>query len=200
MGVSQSIPLGFPDKLLTKVRYHDTEPLNSSSGVIATYKYRWNSTFDPDSSGVGHQPLYRDTFAAIYDQYAVVRAHATIKFINTSTVPIIVGCVTDDDSTTSSSRDVLCEQTHGRNIILSGLNGALTEFTFHLDWDCKTRLNIDPFTSQTYKTAVGSNPSEESYLSLWSLPLDGSSASTSYVDVLIEYTTLFTELTTPTVS
>lgn len=178
------------------MRYHDTEPLTIAGGAVQKYVYRWNSTFDPDLTGVGHQPLFRDTFAAIYDHYAVISAVARVKFINTAAVAMFVGCVTDDDSTTSTLLDTLCEQTHGYHMLLPPLTGALSTHTFTVPWSCKKILNIDPYTSELYKTAVGSNPTEDSNLTIWALSIDGS-AVTCYFDIEFEYTVLWTELATP---
>jgi len=199
LGVGGSIPLGFPDQIIGKLRYHDAEPLTISAGAIQKYVYRWNSTFDPDFTGVGHQPMFRDTFAAIYDHYAVISAVAKLKFINTSSVAFYVGALTDDDSSTATLLDTLCEQTHGIHALIPPLTGALSTHTFTIPWSCKKFLNIDPFTSELYKTAVGSNPVEDSNLTVWALSIDGN-ANSVYYDIEFEYTVLWTELATPTQS
>lgn len=192
----QPAVFGFPDSLLTSLRYHTLGSISSTSGVVGNQIFRWNSTFDPDATGGGHQPLYRDTYAAIYDHYSVVSATATIRFQNGSADPFIVGCVTDDNTTPATAIDTLCEQSHGYHCILTPLTGSLSSKQFRLAWDCKKVLRIDPFTSETYKTAVGSNPAEESDLVLWCSDLAGNTASITY-DVELVYNVLWTELTTP---
>jgi hypothetical protein len=196
IGTGAGSTYGFPDKMMSKVRYHDTEPLTVSGGSLQKYVYRLNSTFDPDLTGVGHQPLFRDTYAAIYDHYSVVSAKALIKFINTSSVAFHIGCLIDDDNTTSTTLDTLCEQSHGQHKVVPPVTGSLSTHTFNVTWDCKKILGIDPFASETYKTAVGSNPAEESDLTVWALSIDAS-ANTVYFDIEIEYTVLWTELSTP---
>jgi hypothetical protein len=192
-----SMPLGFPDKLLSKLRYHETGTITSLLGGITKQNYRWNSTFDPNQTGGGHQPLYRDTYAAIYDHYAVVSAVATITFVNYSTSPFIVGCVTDDDTSTGGI-DVVCEMNHGYHKLIPPLLGSLSSHTFTVNWDCKRVLTIDPYTSQTYKTNVGTDPSEESILTLFGSAADGASSAQVYYDFELTQTVLWTELTTPT--
>ncbi len=61
-------------------------------------------------------------------------------------------------------------------------------------------LGIDPFTSQTYKTAVGSDPSEVSVLHIWGSDLAAPASSLIVGDIEITYTVLWTELATPTQS
>lgn len=192
---------GFPPTLLTKLRYVDTYALVSSSGALAKQIMYLNSTFDPDNSGVGHQPLYRDTYAAIYDQYAVVSTKATVQFQSLATgTSMVVGMVIDDDNTPSTSPTTLMEQNLGKHTLLPPLNGSLSNRTLTISWNAKKHLGIDPFVSQTYKTAVGSNPSEIASLAIWSIPADGTSTATCQVQVTLEMEVLFTELTTPTSS
>lgn len=197
MVVGNAVPLGFPPKLLSKLRYVDSYSLISTVGSTAKQNMILNSTFDPDQSGTGHQPLYRDTFAAVYDQYAVVQCDVVAKFINTASVPVTVGCVYDDDSTSSSTVNTLCEQTTGQHTILPALTGSLSSSTFRYHWDCETMLGIDPYASQTYKTAVGSNPGESADFLMWASPSDGSSTTTVILHVEMIFTVLWTELQTP---
>ncbi len=192
---------GFPDRLLTKLRYSDVLTAVSTTGALNTYIFRWNSTFDPDFSGTGHQPLFRDTYASVYDQYAVVRASARIRFDNTSSsVGFIVGVVTDDDTTPSTTFQTLMEQSHGVQTSLTALAGSHSSHEFSVSWDASKILNIDPFSSETYKTAVGSNPTEISSLVMWSKPIDGSSTATCLITIELVQEVLWTELSTPTQS
>jgi len=171
--------------------------LTSTVGSIAKYVYRLNSTFDPDSTGTGHQPMFRDTFAGIYDHYSVVSSRVVVKFVNSSTTTYHTGVLIDDDGSTSTNIDVLCEDTNGLTVMLPALTGSLSTHTFSVNWDAKKYLGIDPYASETYKTAVGSNPAEESDITCWAVPTDGTSTATVVIDVMIEYLVLWTELSSP---
>jgi hypothetical protein len=191
---------GFPHKLLSKLRYCDTNPVVSTLGGMGRYFLRWNSTFDPDITSAGHQPLFRDTFAAIYDHYAVVSATLVVTVVNTGTVPLICGVVTDDDSSSSTLASTLMEQSNGVHKLLPAQAGSLSSHTFTVDWDCKRVLGIDPYASETYKTAVGVNPSEESTCVIWSQPVDLATSATTYITYELQQVVVWTELTTPTQS
>lgn len=196
--ISRFVPkvYGFPDSLQTSIRYHATWTITSTSGVVSNYVFRWNSTFDPDATSGGHQPLYRDTYASIYDHYSVVSASANIRFLNGTAESWIVGCVTDDDTSGSSSVDTLCEQSHGFHTTMTPLTGSKSLVSFSPKWDCKKVLRIDPYASETYKTGVASNPAEESDLILWAATLTGNTATITG-DIELIYDVLWTELTTP---
>jgi len=188
---------GFPQQLVAKLRYCDTMTLSPSSGSLVKQVFRLNSVFDPDLSGVGHQPLYRDTFAAIYDQYAVISTRIVVTIVNTGSVPIHCGCLVEDDSTSSTSYTTLMEQSTGQHKLVPAQAGSLSSHTFTYDWDCKRHLGIDPFASETYKTAVGSNPTEESDFLVWLQPVDLASSMTNYINVEMDMVVLWTELATP---
>jgi len=189
---------GFPTKLVTKLRYCDIHQLTSTAGSIGKQLYNINSTFDPDQTGTGHQPMYRDTYAGIYDQYAVVSAKITVIFIsNAATSAMLVGTVVDDDSSTSSTFQTLCEQSTGEHYLIPNSTGSLNNHKFVINWSAKNHLGIDPYASETYKTAVASNPTEISTLLCWAYPADGSSTTSTTIFVEVEQTVLWTELATP---
>jgi hypothetical protein len=192
--------LGFPHSMVSQLRYVDSYSLTITSGSLAKQVMRWNSTFDPDLTGTGHQPLYRDTYAAIYDQYAVIRASIEVKICNTDTSNLIIcGIVSEDDAASSSTVDTLCEQATGQHTTLPPLAGSLSTHTFRMDWDCKKMLHIDPFTSEAYKTAVGNNPTEESDLVIWATNFSAASQSVNATVTLVQEV-LWTELSSPTQS
>lgn len=71
----------FPEKKRVRVVYADTIKLDAAgAGQIAVNAFRCNSVFDPDWTGVGHQPKYHDTLAAIYERYAVESAKIEVQF------------------------------------------------------------------------------------------------------------------------
>lgn len=191
---------GFPNKVLTRLRYVDTFALIGTSGALAKQIFRLNSTFDPDYTGVGHQPLYRDTYASLYDQYAVVETAVHVKFINNADIPFMCGMVVDDDVTTSTSYNVLMEQNNGEHRLVPAKTGALSTTDFHYNWSCQKILGIDPYASQTYKTPVGDNPTEESSLLLWLQACDLSNTAAAYVQIELDMLVLWTELSSPTSS
>jgi hypothetical protein len=192
---------GFPDRLLTSLKYTDTGVIQATTGAVGLQIFRANSIFDFDYTNVGHQPMYRDTYAAIYDQYAVVSATFKLHLMNIDTAKIITaGVVIDDDTTVSTNAQILLEQNHGINDTLTPLSGSKSEWTVTVPWSCQEVLNIDPFASETYKTQIGSNPTETSVLAIWAAAEDA--ASTVYLHWKLDavFEVLFTELATPSLS
>lgn len=189
---------GFPDRMISYVRYADIVSTTSTVGSLAKYVFRWNSTFDPDQTSTGHQPLYRDVYAGIYDHYAVISARCRFEAVNPNTTDSVVcGIITDDDTSQSSSFQTLLEQSHGISELLTPLSGSKSRHMFTDTWDAARILGVDPYTSEEYKTAVGSNPTEESTLTAWSIPQNGTSSLSVQWRIEIVYHVLWTELQTP---
>ncbi len=67
---------GFAQSYRVQLPYADIYAMNMSLGGVANQNFRLNSVFDPDLSGVGHQPRWFDQLSALYSYYTVVAAHA----------------------------------------------------------------------------------------------------------------------------
>lgn len=195
----RNLVYGFPDRMQTKLRYNQTVALTSGGGAVVGYRmFRMNDISAPTAGG--HQPMYRDTYAAIYENYAVVASRLTVKFINTSTSSVFkVGAAIDSGISTSTDAVELCERSHGQHTILPPLAGSLSSRTFTVPWNCRMILGIDPYTSDQYKTPVGGPPSNISEVQIWVLDLT-TGVSGITLDITIEYDVLFTELSTPATS
>lgn len=186
----------------TKLRYGGLENLQlvSTTGALAKYVFSANSTFDPDRTSTGHQPLYRDTYAAIYNQYAVIASKLTVMFINSNAANVFnIGITCEDDAAGTSTVDTIAEQSTSTNEVLGVAASSRSVVTLTKTFDCAKNLSIDPFASETYKTSVGSNPAEEYFFFIWANEI-GSGTATIDIQCMLEYDVLFSELTTPTQS
>lgn len=95
---------GFPNSIITKLRYCDTTVLTGTSGIKAGVVFAANGLYDPDVTNAGHQPMFFDQFAAIYDQYVVLGSKITVTVTNTTTtIPLICVLNGDDDSTNTEN-------------------------------------------------------------------------------------------------
>jgi len=190
---------GFPPRLVTKLRYADTYNLTSSTGSLAKWVLSMNGLYDPDITGSGHQPLYFDTYAAIYNHYSVVSSKLTVSFANMYTATSAeVGVILNDDSTATGTYSTIREQSTGKSVLLAPLSGGASVKTLTLNFDCKRDLGIDPYTSELYKTAVNTNATEDSDGIIWAAPTDTTSSGTVQAIVIIEYMVCWSELATPT--
>ncbi len=198
-GVDGIRTFGFPNSVITKLRYVDLITLSSTAGSLATNNYLANSIYDPNSTGTGHQPLYHDQYAAIYDQYVVLGSKITVHFQPYQVDQAwIFGIVSDDDVTISTTTETRMEQNNsvwaisGTNdtgpVILSQTFSPLRDF------------GIDAKDDGASHTPVGSSPAEQIVFAVWAQELNVALTGVAYLAVDIEYTVKFSELKTPTQS
>lgn len=187
---------GFPNTIITKLRYADNLVLTSTLGARALNVYAANGIFDCDITGVGHQPMYRDNYAALYDQYVVIGAKITATFATTSVVtPMLVGVVADDDITSTLTVTTLMEQNNGSSVMTCAAGGP--PVTISRTFSPLRDIGIAAKDDGTAATAVGANPAELWCFNVWAATGDLASTASVWVKVQIEYTVKFTELQTP---
>lgn len=135
--LTKTIPLGysdygFPDKFKTKLRYCESGYWDAAAGTSNSNTFRMNSVYDPNLSGIGHQPMYHDTLALIYGKYRVTKAVITVKFaaVNAPALaalnygPTVVGLVCSNSSSfVSTTVDQRMEQNDNSTKILQSKGG-----------------------------------------------------------------------------
>lgn len=186
---------GFPPTITTKLRYADNLVLLSTLGVRALNVYAANGIFDPDITGVGHQPLYRDNFAALYDQYVVIGSKITVTFASVTTGPMICGINGDDDSSSTLTVTTLEEQNNSKSCLSSADGGPTNTLT--INYSPLRDIGVSAKDDGASATAVGANPAELYCFNVWAATGDLASTATAWAKVQIEYTVKFTELQTP---
>lgn len=70
-----------PDRLLVRLPYQDSFILNSlTAGVCVNQVMNMNSIFDPDRTGIGHQPLGYNQWSNFYRKYKVHKVAYNVTF------------------------------------------------------------------------------------------------------------------------
>ena len=134
-----SIPLGVPDTKWVRLKYVQETSIDTGLASINKIYFRANSLFDPDFTGVGHQPLHYDELNVPYDHYTVYGSKITVTVINvtgSAQVPGTMGIFLDDDTTlTYTTGDQVIESNQRQSIwrCLGGIEGWRT---------ARTRLNL----------------------------------------------------------
>lgn len=93
---------GFPTKMMVRLKYVETFSLDPGIGGLATQVFRANSLFDPNLTGIGHQPSNYDKVAGIYDRYTVLGAKITVYPVYYTTSNVTSGtlmCHLSEDGT-----------------------------------------------------------------------------------------------------
>lgn len=172
-------------------------------GAAAKYVWRCNGPYDPNMTGVGHQPMFWDTYANMYNHAVVIGAKIRAKVWSESsntTYGSMVGIKIDDDATISQNVMTVMElkdplfkvrmmrTNAGGNQAVANITHTYSPKKFFGIKDIKdNRENIGSLTNTT--------PSEQAYWVLFWQHVDGSTTFTSNLKgyVIIDYIISFSE-------
>lgn len=114
-----------PPKMSVKLDYAGTVYLYSAAVDTYEYVFRGNSIFDPDFTGVGHQPYAHDQWATLYQRYRVKSSNIKMQFASASgiTSPIHCCIVATNDSASMASFSLAAEMPGAVTGIISSPTG-----------------------------------------------------------------------------
>lgn len=179
-----------PLKFLTKMRYTTTTELNPSTGTLASVQvYRANGLYDPDVTGVGHQPRGFDQLMLLYDHFIVLGANITVRFASrdVDTVDQICCIALRDSSTVETDMIDYTEQ----GTVVSGVcDGGAGSKALTL----RMKVNPNKFLSRSrplsdphLKGSVTSDPSEQCFFHVASSAISSEDAGIINAYVIIDY-------------
>lgn len=73
-----------PRQQTRKLVYVDKFSRNAGSAAAVSYYFSANSLFDPDRTGIGHQPMGFDQLMDLYDHFTVIGAKLTLKALSSA--------------------------------------------------------------------------------------------------------------------
>lgn len=188
----------FPPQLFNTVKYTANFNLVISTGV-GKYLFSCNGLFDPDFTGGGHQPLYFDQLAAIYDHYTVLSSRIKVKlgFTSTVTIPVISSVYIDDDTSVTVDAIQASERTpHASGYFVPAVEPSPWN---RLSWSAADTFGGDPQSQDSLQGNSSTNPAEQSFYCIQGY--DTSLASYTVVGyVELQYDTVWDEITTIAVS
>lgn len=154
----------FPDSKLVKHIYCDNIQLPAAAvGTKSLYQFRCNSLYDPDYTGVGHQPMYFDEMAAKYFKYQVVKASIRVWVEPTSTVPEIISLFMDRDVDVPGTIDGQMEQHKDQVVLGSNRNHPIRLSGW---WDGPAAAKIDKkafLGHEAWRSQTNTNPTQECF-------------------------------------
>lgn len=190
----------FGKQFYTKLRYNEAHTFGASSTVnfASNYKYCLNSLYDPNVSGVGHQPMGFDTLMSIYEKYTVVAAKITVCFIGDTTVPSVCGLrLVDGNETAVADKKVAIENGDSSWKYMTTANGGSNKIILSRSVNCKKFFGQKGIVGDDkYTLASNQTPLDDDKIiaELWVAPISASDQhGRTLVDVSIEYTAVFSE-------
>jgi len=191
-----------------------TYGVNVAVGTIGSiptansYRFRLNSLYDPDFSGLGNQPYQYDQLTAVYAKYIVYECHVDLTFTDPSTDGLWVGWSfhSDTDNNDTPNGLTLGDIMSRPNFRCVPINNTGQQFiTIREHIPIHTVFGISrqqyaPLTD-TYGAAYNANPVSNAYLDLFVLD-PNSLVTPQYVRVAgrLVYTCQFFEYVAPAAS
>lgn len=178
--------VAFPKTRLVRHKYIENVSLPAATGpgVIRQYNIYANSVYDPNRTGVGHQPMYHDEMIAIYKYYTVIASYLKVTFNQTDTSQQNYGCVVSQDETLQADPSTVLEQFGGTKAqVVAQRNSPLVlRKSFNQAKYLKTNL-AGVLSDDTYKTERGNNPNAKAsvYYNIWSGPVNASTTLSAHL-------------------
>lgn len=196
--VSLGKSVGPPDAIRMTLKYVEEIQF---TGVAAPAAQVWRSSlFDPNLTGVGHQPDFYDQFTAMYNLYCVLGMSAKIECINhASGVGAFIVAAFSDVSTSALSVEAMSEGRYAKTVTVAFATTGGAVRTIKMPYmpaaqiQGQTRIDSDP---QNY-SLVSTNPGDQWYLQLKCAATDAVTTINVWTKTTIWYDCMFKELFDP---
>lgn len=188
--------IGFPDRLITILKYSESYTFNGSAAPAAQ-QWTVNSAFDPNNTGVGHQPSFYDTFSAIYARYFVRAFKVDISVNNHATTAgayVVAGY--SDVQIAANTVEQLIEAKYAKYVLLGESTGAGNVRTISLPWMSSQKLMGQPFTEadDNMYAAFNASPTDTAWSYLKVAADDGTTTVGVLARVVIHMEICFKDL------
>lgn len=190
------------NRLRTTMNYSELVSMNPAT-FPAEYRFRANSLFDPNRTGVGHQPRGFDQISPMYEHYTVIGAKLTATFMSEGDETgkasnYVLGVLVDNSaSLTNPDQQGLFEDPRYRYTLVNGnaSSGALSGGSVVSAVSIKKFLGVPSLLSSSQNQGTQtSNPTEDIDFVVTLGPFDeGTDQGTANVLVTIQYIAIWTE-------
>jgi len=187
---------GFPNRIMTKQVYMDTISLVAGAGSVNHYQFILNGLYDPDYTGIGHQPMYFDQYMALYNHYTVIGAKIQITAIGSegNTVPTEIVLWQNDDTTITPSGSFATQQEQDKSKYMLLGSGGDSKGSLSLKWSAKKTFSGSTLNNSLLRGSSSANPSETSVACIGIRPADNVTNVQVFFQVKIEFISVYYEL------
>ena len=196
--ISKTMPS--TSRTITKqfLRYTEYQNLDPGAGTTVRHVYRANDLFDPNFTGIGHQPRGFDEWMQLYKKFVVTKAKLTVhaKLLE-NLVGAIIGVTVATDAKTSAD---LRDYTEGRYTVYKVVNSEnAVEVTQEFDLQNWKPTKI--FSDEGVHGTASNSPTDVWYFNVFAANLqNGPDLGNIPLYVTIEYEATFFDPIEPIIS
>ncbi|QBX89303.1 capsid protein [Apis mellifera virus-12] len=190
---------GLPQRVMVKHKYVTKYNTTISESAITSVVIRANSLFDPEYALGGHQPMYFDQYAELYNHYTVIGSRITFTVVNTDAqeaqYAYFVVAYRDDNATLppGTTMEGIAEQTQGRRIV-SVPGGANNVYKTSLSFSAKKTFGGSVLGNPELRGSATANPNEDQYFILALRAAAPTTGGNVVISIHVEYVAIWNEL------
>lgn len=190
------VPSGMPTTRIAKLVYADNLVITSTTGILQDYVFRANSIFDPDLTGVGHQPMGHDQWQGLFQHYAVLGSRISCSWNDggtANTQSVAVGTYLSAVNTTAYT-DTATFIEAGKGMVRNYTGRAVRPVSTAANFSAKKFFNVSDVKDNIDRLGalMGANPQEDALFHVFAQARSGGTESLN-LTVKIEYIVLFSE-------
>lgn len=191
-------PLGQTIKVSMPYFEYDVQVNPGLLGIVGTYVFSANGLYDPNITGVGHQPLGFDQLMLMYNHYTVIGARITVDFVNNDTTyNQYVGIKIAASPSPSTDLATVLENGNCVYTLLgqAGNDNDMATLSYGTSiGKFLTKKNV--LDEDDLKGTNAANPEEQVYFHVFGAPNTAQDAGTISLGVRIDYIAVLHEPTT----
>lgn len=173
------------ERYFTRLNYAENLELTLAlPNTLYAYQYR-SGIFDPDVTGTGHQPLWRDTLVTMYSNYRVYGIKYKIAIAGGSSIDMTAAYVKhNSDNVLDTNQYTLRERKEGRSVIVNGYSGKVGFIKGYMSVPKVFGIGKKEFISdEGFTSATTSDPTKLAYLQIYGVTQGGSTKLTMQLDL-----------------
>lgn len=181
---------------IVKMRYSEDINLTASTALQA-YDFRANSIYDPNLTGVGHQPLGHDQWNNFYDHYCVLGAKITVRMFhtnNTNTDTVFFSLAMQDTNNSMANQTQIREQPRCKWTQVSPPSAGQSQKILSEKFSSKRFFGAKSvITWDKLSASFGSNPTEDALFRIFYQNSTSVNNVGVAINVTIDYIVLLSE-------
>lgn len=191
----------FPVRKRVRLTYATSFNVTGTTGAAGAQVFSVNGLFDPDITGVGHQPMGFDQMMLYYEHYIGIRTKLSVWAVNlNTTLPANVGISINASVTPVTVATTLVESGNMEWLTLSVAGGGNSSKKLSSSVDVGHFEGIDDVTDMSdLRGDTSSNPTEQVYFHVVAWDPSGGTVSPTFTATL-EIEAWFVEPRKPTAS